>query len=396
MKKILTLTLAAMMTISLAACTSQKEEKGTEAVTENKVVTEKESETAAQESEVQESEAQTEQETFGAGITEADTVESEKDTETNTGADTETNTNEATEASTEADGAKVQDTITVTSLNGDGEKTEVEVPYDPQRVAILDMAVLDMLDNWELGDRVVGMPKSSQIDYLMEYNENKEITNLGTLKEVDMEALMSSEPDIIFIGGRLSAQYEALSEIAPVIYTATDYDAGLIQSIKNNSDMIASIFGMQEKAAEELAGFDQRVDALAKAAEGKTAVIGMVTSSNFNTLGNGSRCSLIGNEIGFENLADNVDSTHGNESSFELLVSLNPDYIFVLDRDSAISTEGAQLAQEVMENELVQKTDAYKEGNIVYLTPTVWYLAEGGITAMDVMLSDLEAGILGK
>ena len=32
----------------------------------------------------------------------------------------------ATEASPEADGAKVQDTITVTSLNGDGEKTEVE------------------------------------------------------------------------------------------------------------------------------------------------------------------------------------------------------------------------------------------------------------------------------
>ena len=48
MKKILTLTLAAMMTISLAACTSREEEKGTEAVTENKVVTEKESETAAQ------------------------------------------------------------------------------------------------------------------------------------------------------------------------------------------------------------------------------------------------------------------------------------------------------------------------------------------------------------
>ena len=184
MKKILTLTLAAMMTISLAACTSQEKEKGTEAVTEDKVITEKESETAAQESELQESETQTEQETFGAGISEADTAESEKDTETNTGADTETNTNEATEASTEADGAKVQDTITVTSLNGDGEKTEVEVPYDPQRVAILDMAVLDMLDNWELGDRVVGMPKSSQIDYLMEYNENKEIANLGRLRQI--------------------------------------------------------------------------------------------------------------------------------------------------------------------------------------------------------------------
>ncbi|MBT9776079.1 ABC transporter substrate-binding protein [Clostridium sp. MCC353] len=285
------------------------------------------------------------------------------------------------------------DTIKVTSLNGEDKKIELEVPYDPERVAVLDMAALDMLDNWGLGDRVVGMPKSSKIDYLMDYNNNEEIVNLGTLKEVDMEALMSSEPDIIFIGGRLSGQYDKLSEIAPVIYTATDYETGLVESIKDNSLMIASIFGVEDKARETLAGFDERIAALAKEAEGKTAVIGMVTSSNFNTLGDGSRCSLIGNEIGFNNLANNVDSTHGNESSFELLVSLNPEYIFVLDRDSAINTEGAKLAEQVMDNELVQKTSAYQNDRIVYLTPTVWYLAEGGITAMDVMLRDLENGM---
>ena len=284
--------------------------------------------------------------------------------------------------------------ITVTTLNENGEKEEIEVPYDPERVAILDMAVLDMLDNWDLGNKVVGMPKSSQIDYLMDYNENEEIVNLGTLKEVDMEALMECEPDIIFIGGRLSSQYESLSEIAPVIYTAVDYEAGVVQSVKDNAAMIASIFGMEEKAAEQVAQFDERIATLVQAAEGKTAVIGLVTSSNFNTLGDGSRCSLIGNEIGFTNMANDIDSTHGNESSFELLVELNPDYIFVLDRDSAINTEGAQLAQEIMDNELVYKTDAYQNGNIIYLTPTVWYMAEGGITAMDVMLSDLEAGIL--
>lgn len=119
----------------------------------------------------------------------------------------------------------------------------------------------------------------------------------------------------------------------------------------------------------------------------------MVTSSNFNTLGDGSRCSLIGNEVGFDNLAKDVDSTHGNESSFEVLVSLDPDYIFVLDRDSAIGAEGASLAQDIMDNELVHKTKAHTNDNIVYLTPTVWYLAEGGITATDIMLADLEAGI---
>lgn len=91
----------------------------------------------------------------------------------------------------------------------------------------------------------------------------------------------------------------------------------------------------------------------------------------------------------------NSGSSHGNESSFETAVAQNPDYIFVMDRDRAIGTEGVQLAQEIMENELVMSTDAYKNGNIVYLEhPAVWYTAEGGITALDVMLQDLESTLL--
>lgn len=303
---------------------------------------------------------------------------------------TQSNTN------TEGDENHAPETVMVTTLNGNKESIELEVPYDPTRVAVLDMAVLDMMDNWKLGDKVVGMPKSSKIDYLLDYNNNSEIIDLGTLKEVDMEALMASEPDIIFIGGRLSAQYDALSKIAPVVYLATDYEKGILQSIKDNSQIIASIFGKEELAKEQSEAFDERIKALKAAAEGKTAIIGMVTSSNFNSLGDGSRCSLIGNEAGFTNIADDVDSTHGNESSFELLVEKNPDYIFVLDRDSAINAEGAKLAQDVMNNELVQQTDAYKKNQLVYLTPTVWYLAEGGITAMDIMLNDLETVVFNK
>ena len=69
--------------------------------------------------------------------------------------------------------------------------------------------------------------------------------------------------------------------------------------------------------------------------------------------------------------------------------------MFVLDRDAAIGTDGAQLAQEIVENELVMGTRAYQDGHIVYLAhPAVWYTAEGGITALDVMLSDLESELL--
>ena len=126
--------------------------------------------------------------------------------------------------------------------------------------------------------------------------------------------------------------------------------------------------------------------------------MGLVTSGGFNVLGNDGRCSIIGREIGFENIGVDADidtSTHGNEASFEFIVKTNPDYVFVLDRDAAIGTDGAKLAREIMENELVMGTDAYKNGNIVYLAhPAVWYTAEGGITALDRMLRDLEDPLL--
>lgn len=85
----------------------------------------------------------------------------------------------------------------------------------------------------------------------------------------------------------------------------------------------------------------------------------------------------------------------GNEASFEFVVQKAPDYIFVLDRDAAISREGAQLAKDIMENELVMSTDVYKNGNLIYLEhPAVWYTAEGGITALDLMLQDLESELI--
>lgn len=357
MRKILTLSLAAAMTLGLAAC-------GSDAATETTAATEAVTEAAETETEA------------------AETAE-------DAAADTE-----AAETETEA-AAETPETVTITSLNGNREAAELEVPYDPQRIAILDMASLDILDNLGLGDRVVGSADTS-LDYLQQYVTNEEIANLGTIKEADLEAVMACEPDIIFIGGRLSKSYDALSEIAPVVYLSTDAELGVAESVRQNAATIASIFGLEDEVEEKMAGFDSRIQALADFAEGKNALVGMCTSGSFNILGDDGRCSIIGVEIGFENLGNgDVTSTHGNEASFELVVELNPDYIFVLDRDAAIGTEGAKLAQEIVENELVMGTDAYKNGNIVYLEhPAVWYTAEGGITALDVMLADLEGTLL--
>lgn len=303
----------------------------------------------------------------------------------------------ASDASTASSGEEKPETITVKSLNANKEEVDLEVPYDPERIAILDMACLDIIDSLGVGDRVVGSAGTS-LDYLQDYVTDENIENLGTIKEADMEAVMACEPDVIFIGGRLSSSYDTLSEIAPVVYLSTDTEIGVVESVRKNASTIAAMFGLEDQVDELMVDFDERIETLAAFAEGKTAIVGMCTSGSFNVLGNDGRCSMIGREIGFENVGvdANVDtSTHGNEASFEYVVEKNPDYIFVMDRDAAIGTDGAQLAQDIMENELVQGTDAYKNGQLVYLEhPAVWYTAEGGVQALDLMLQDLETTLL--
>lgn len=122
----------------------------------------------------------------------------------------------------------------------------------------------------------------------------------------------------------------------------------------------------------------------------------LFTSGSVNVLGTDGRCSLISNEIGFTNIAaDEVTATHGNEVSFEAIVEKDPEYIFVLNRDAAIGSDGADQAQEVVENDLTRQTQAYRNGHIVYLSnPAVWYTAEGGIEALNIILEDLEGVLL--
>ena len=248
------------------------------------------------------------------------------------GGDSSENTSSpsSSQSSEETQNNETPESVTITSLNANKEAAELEVPYDPQRIAILDMASLDILDTLGVGDRVVGTASTS-LEYLQDYI-NDDIANLGTIKEADLEAVMACEPDVIFIGGRLASSYDALSEIAPVVYLATDTELGVVESVRQNATTIASMFGLEDKVDELMADFDARITALSEFAAGKTAIVGMCTSGSFNVLGNDGRCSIIGVEVGFENIGvdANIDtSTHGNEASFEFIVEKAPDYIFV-------------------------------------------------------------------
>lgn len=311
------------------------------------------------------------------------------------------NSSTATEAATEA---AQPETITIQALNGNREAAEVEVPYDPQRIAILDMPALDIVDSLGLGDRIVGSAKVT-IEYLTDYNpddSNGAIMNLGTVKTADLEKVAACEPDIIFIGGRLSSVYADLEAIAPVVYLAVDYEKGVVESTKYNAQTIASIFGKEADVDAMFTDFQPRIDALNAVLNGKNVLLGMYNSNALGLMDTESQLNIIAKELGANNLGETVGevekATHGEEASWETIITLNPEYMFILDRSTATGAadEGVMGAREVIENDLIKELDVYKEGKIIYFIDhaNVWYTSTGGVQALDTMLADLEGALL--
>ena len=73
---------------------------------------------------------------------------------------------------------------------------------------------------------------------------------------------------------------------------------------------------------------------------------------------------------------------------------LNPDIIFVVDRSVAIGRSAKN--PNVLNNVLVNKTKAAKNGAIILLDPQVWYLSGGGIISLNKMISEVEAAFTDK
>lgn len=281
--------------------------------------------------------------------------------------------------------AATEEAGTVTVVHALG---ETEVPKNPKNVVVMDFGILDAMD--ALGIEVAGLPLSGTVpEYLSDYANEEVYTNVGSLKEIDLEKVFEIEPELIIIGGRQADYYEELSKIAPTVQLSVDA-SDYMNSFTTSMNYLGEIFGKEEEVATKLEAVQASMKEIAEKAAAKNAN-GLVVLSNgdaFSVYGKGSRFGIIHNEFGIKPVDENIEvSTHGQNASFEYIVEQNPDYLFIVDRTAVTGGEGAATA--LFDNELIQSTDAYKNGRIIYLDPVVWYAAGGGFTSTEIMLEEI-------
>ncbi|OZQ67341.1 ABC transporter [Paenibacillus sp. VTT E-133280] len=268
---------------------------------------------------------------------------------------------------------------------------EITIKSNPQKVVVFDFGTLDTLD--KLGVEVTGVPQSNVPSYLSKYSDAK-YENVGGLKEPDFEKINSLSPDLIIISGRQQDSYDEFSKIAPTLYVAVD-NANYMESFTKNVKTLGQIFGKEAEVETELTAINDSVKALNEKAkaDGKKSLIILANEGKISAYGSGSRFGIIHDVFGFAQADDKIEvSTHGQSVSYEYVADKNPDYLFVVDRDAAVKSDGSKSgsAKDAVENDLVKNTNAFKNGKIIYLDPNYWYLSGGGLISVSEMLKEVE------
>ncbi|MGU3473738.1 siderophore ABC transporter substrate-binding protein [Paenibacillus sp. D51F] len=269
---------------------------------------------------------------------------------------------------------------------------EATIAKNPQKIVAFDFGALDTLDALGLEANIAGVPATSLPAYLEKYKSGQ-VANVGGLKEPDFEKINSVKPDLIIISGRQQDSYDEFSKIAPTLFVELD-QTDYFNSFSTNVKTLASLFGKEADADAKLAEIKTSVDAVSEKAkaEGKKGLIVLAAGGKLSAYGVGSRFGIIHNAMGVEAVDPTLKvETHGQSITSEFIGEKNPDYLFVIDRDAALG-EGDN-AKGVIENELVNKTNAAKEGKIIYLSPQYWYLSGGGLLSVSEMVKEVQAGI---
>ena len=277
-----------------------------------------------------------------------------------------------------------QTTVQITDANGE----KAELKKNPKRVVVFDYGVADILKNLGV-DAVVGLPKNGKMPEILSNYSDDKYTNVGSLKETDFEAVESLNPDLIIIGGRQAEDIDSFNEIAPTVNLAVD-GQDYMNSFKTVVTDLGNLFDKQDEAKKAIDEIEAKIAKVNKTVteKGLTASVVMANEGSISVFSAKSRYGLIYNGLGFTEADKNIDdSTHGQQVSFEYFLENKSDYVFVVDR-GAVTGKG-EAASKLFDNEVMNKTEVSKNGNIVYLNSVIWYTMTGGIESTNQMIDEI-------
>lgn len=273
-----------------------------------------------------------------------------------------------------------------------GEKT-ISLPVESP--VVTDNRAFELLAEWdvELAAAPIGLIPDSLSD---KYNEDTIEFDLGSHREPNLENVVAAQPDLVWNGQRFSQHGEDIESLVPDT-TLVDFeprdgeplDAELIR----HTEALGQIFGHEDEAQAHIDDFNEALERAKEAYDPEKTVMAVNTSGGeigyiAPSIGRtwGPLFDLIGFTPSLE-VEDGSSNHEGDDISVEAIAESNPDFLMVLDRDAAVSSEEADYTpaeQLISENPALQNVTAVQDGNLVY-APNDTYTNENIVTYTEIL-----------
>ncbi|MDH0730162.1 ABC transporter substrate-binding protein [Pseudomonas sichuanensis] len=265
----------------------------------------------------------------------------------------------------------------------------IHVPVRPSSVLVFDPGSLDTLS--ELGIEPGGVPVDHWAGALRKYADSR-FLKVGSLFDPNFEAVYRAHPDLILIADRSRSHLKQLSEIAPTLDLTVD-DRNILIESERNALKLGELFGRVSTAVEKINNLEHSIKSLkALASRQGRGLILLTSGGRMSAYGPGSRFGILHDTFGIRPVDPNLEvAVHGQPVSYEYLSKMQPDWLFVIDRDSAIGEDGAA-ASRLLDNALVHQTPAWKRNQIIYLDTDDWYMI--GLTGLGSLQRTVDSLIL--
>lgn len=267
-------------------------------------------------------------------------------------------------------------TVEITDIHG-----TVTVPVNPKNVVALDNRTFETLSDW--GIELAAVPKPV-MPADSPYVSDESVQDIGSHGEPNLEVIAAVNPELVIVGQRFAKYYEEIKKLVPnaaVIDLSFDVSEktdkpgeSLVNGLKDSTIALGKIFDKNKEAEKLVADFDKAIADAKSAYNGTDTVMSVVVSGGnigFSAPHSGRVWGPMYEIFGWTPALEvgGATSDHqGDDISVEAIAQSNPKWIFVLDRDAAVSsTTDAVPAQDVIDNSpALKNTTAISEKNIVY------------------------------
>lgn len=302
--------------------------------------------------------------------------------------------------------------VSATACNFGGAFDENDQNASGVKMAIYDMAFLDMIDN--IGYDKFGIDMLSIPDYLAKDDLAKYIDvrtqngapDLGKHNaNPSIEPLTLLDPDHIVMSSRFKTSIweQVQTEFASKQLLDASFEyTQFLPGMKNNATTLAKWFPkLETEITTKMNQIESDVNSVKTLASqlDKKAVIITAAGSTLTYHTAGGRYDMITTDFGFK-LDDSFNScpstsTHGCTFQMdEFFDVVNPDIVFMIDTQivQTAATESVVVKQ-LEENAKFKATNAYQNGKYITLSPQAFYNNPGGFSSTQVMIDNLKGAL---